>query len=162
MRSLLLATAALGVIATSALADETLKYRTAYHITSFQSQPVPDSDGHLMGIVHAAGIASFPDGSVAADNFTTFTDYTKGSGPIVLSYGDVTFSDGSVLFMKSSGVTITEGPQSTFKGTITVIGGKGRFAGAKGDGTFAGSRVQATQPGVGAQLYNDIVINVKK
>jgi hypothetical protein len=161
MRSVLLATAALSLIVTSALADETLKYRTVYHITSFQSQPIPDADGHLMGIVHAAGIASFADGNVAVDNFTTFTDYTKGSGPIVLSYGDLTFSDGSVLFTKSSGATITEGTQSTFKGTITVIGGKGRFAGAKGDGTFAGERFQP-QPGAGAQLYNDFIINVRK
>jgi hypothetical protein len=162
MRSVLLATAALSIIATGASADETLKYRTIYHITSFQSQPISDADGHLMGIVHADGIATFADGSVASDTFTTFVDYTKGSGPIVLSYGDVTFSDGSALFTKSSGATVTEGQQSTFKGTITVIGGKGRFAGAKGDGTFAGSRVQATQPGAGTQLYNDFVINVKK
>jgi hypothetical protein len=162
MFRILMDTAAVGTLFINvASADETLKYRSTYHITSFQSQPVPDADGHLMGIVHAAGIASFPDGGVAADNFTTFTDYTKGSGPIVLSYGDVTFRDGSVLFTKLSGATITEGQQSTFKGMITVTGGKGRFAGAKGDGTFTGARL-APQPGVGAQLYNDFIINVKK
>ena len=162
MKRMIICAAASAFFVNTASADETLKYRSVYYTTSFQSQPIPDADGHLMGIVHAAGIASFPDGSVAADNFTTFVDYTKGSGPIVLSYGDVTFSDGSVLFIKSLGATITEGSQSTFKGTITIIGGKGRFAGAKGDGTFAGARVQATQPGAGAQLYNDFILNVKK
>jgi hypothetical protein len=67
MRSALLATAVLSVIATSASADETLKYRTINHITSFQSQPISDADGHLMGVVHADGIATFADGSVASD-----------------------------------------------------------------------------------------------
>jgi hypothetical protein len=162
MKQWLLITAALYLVSTNAFADETLKYRSVYHITVFQSQPIPDVDGHLMGIVHAAGVATFADGAVAADNFSTFTDYTKGSGSIVLSYGDITISDGSVLFVKSSGAAITEGSQSAFKGTITVIGGKGRFAGAKGDGTFAGSRVQATQSDAGTQLYIDNVINIKK
>jgi hypothetical protein len=161
MRSLLLAITALSVIETSALADETLKYRTVYYTTSVQSQNIPDADGHIVGIVHAVGIATFPDGSTATDNFTTVVDYTKGSGPIALSYGDITFNDGSVLFTKSIGATITEGQRSTFKGTMTIISGRGRFAGAKGDGTFAGERFQP-QPGAGAQLYNDFIINVKK
>ena len=112
-----------------------------------------------MSIVHASGVASFSDGSVATDNFTTTTDYVKGSGPFV-DYGDITFSDGSVLFIKVLGTT-TAGQQSTYKGTITVIGGKGRFAGAKGDGTMAGARL-APLPGVSAQLFTDYALNIKQ
>jgi hypothetical protein len=161
MKSLLVATAVLSAIATNALADETLKYRSVYYTTSVQSQNIADADGHIVGIVHAVGIATLPDGSTATDNLTTVVDYTKGSGPIALTYGDITFNDGSVLFTKSTGATITEGQRSTFKGTMTIIGGKGRFAGAKGDGTFAGERLQP-QPGAGAQLYNDFIINIKR
>jgi hypothetical protein len=73
----------------------------------------------------------------------------------------LTFSDGSALFTKQLGATTTEGQQSTFKGTITIIGGKGRFAGAKGDGTFTGGRLQP-QPGAGAHLYADATLNIKK
>jgi hypothetical protein len=147
------------IFAFQAKADETLKYRTVYHLTSVQSQNIPDTDGHIFGISHAAGVASLPDGSVAVDNFTGTFDYTKGSGPTVV-YEDITFSDGSALFLKMVGMTTAEGPRSAFKNAITIIGGKGRFAGAKGDGTFTGGRL-APQPGVGAQLYGDIMLNIK-
>jgi hypothetical protein len=156
---IIMAAAAGAFCINTAVADETLKYRTIYHLTSVQSQNIPDTEGHVFGISHASGVASFPDGSVAVDNFTGTFDYTKGSGPTVV-YDDITFSDGSALFLKMDGMTIAEGPRSTFKNAITIIGGKGRFTGAKGDGTFTGGRL-APQPGVGAQLYGDITLNIK-
>jgi hypothetical protein len=44
-----------------------------------------------------------------------------------------------------------------------VVGGTGRFEGAKGDGTFVGG-VRLTLIATGAQpeLWNEFVINVKK
>jgi hypothetical protein len=160
MRCIILACALAGILGVPAKADETLKYRTIYHITSLQSQNIPDADEHIVAITHSVGVASFPDGSVAVDNNTATTDYTKGSGSGVV-YGDITFSDGSALFLKSVGTTTAEGPRSTFKTTITIIGGKGRYAGAKGDGTFTGARL-APRPGVGAQLYMDYTLNIKQ
>jgi hypothetical protein len=160
MYRILMCAAACAFCVNTASADETLKYRTVYHLTSVQSHDIPDTDGHILGVAHASGVASFPDGSVAADNFTGTLDYTKGSGPTVV-YDDITFSDGSALFLKMVGMTTAEGPRSTLKNTISIIGGKGRFAGAKGDGTFTGARL-APQPGVGAQLYGDITLNIKK
>jgi hypothetical protein len=44
---------------------------------------------------------------------------------------------------------------------MTILGGKGRYEAAKGDGTAIGERV-APQPGVGAMIYNDITLNIKK
>ena len=44
--------------------------------------------------------------------------------------------------------------------TVTVLGGKGKYEGAKGDGTLTGARVVPLA--LGADLYNDIVINTKK
>jgi hypothetical protein len=137
-----------------------LKYRTVYYTTSVQSQNIPDADGHIVAIVNASGIASFPDGSTALDNFTTIVDYTKGSGPTV-TYDNITFSDGSALFLKLVGTTTAEGLRSTFKNIITIIGGKGRFSGARGDGMSVGTRL-APQPGAGAQLYADATINIKQ
>jgi hypothetical protein len=75
----------------TASADETLKYRSIFYTTSVQSQNIPDVEGHVVSIVHATGVASFPDGSVATDNFTATVDYTKGSGPAI-TYSDITFS----------------------------------------------------------------------
>jgi hypothetical protein len=45
---------------------ETLKFRVFGHTTSFQSQDVGDIDGHAVKIARVTGVASFPDGSVAA------------------------------------------------------------------------------------------------
>jgi hypothetical protein len=152
------ATAAGAFCINSASADATLKYRSIWHTTFTQSQNVLDTDGHIVAAIRSEGVVSL-DGSVAVDNFTGTLDYTKGSGPTVV-YDDITFSDGSALFLKMPGMTTAEGPRSTFKNAITIIGGKGRFAGAKGDGTLTGARL-APQPGVGAQLYGDITINIK-
>jgi hypothetical protein len=51
--------------------------------------------------------------------------------------------------------------QTVFPETpVTVLHGTGRFEGASGDGTLMGLRV--TPLAVGADLYVDIPLNVKK
>jgi hypothetical protein len=152
---------AVGAFFTStAFADETLKYRSVYHITAAQAQDVGDVDGHTMSLVRAFGLASFSDGSVATDYFVSTTDYVKGSGPF-LNYGGLAFNDGSVLWYKTNGAVVAEGTKTSNKGTITIFGGKGRFEGAKGDGTITGGRLQV-QLGSGAELYSDVTLNIKK
>jgi hypothetical protein len=160
MKKLLLVTAAVLAIAPGAFADETLKFRSIYHVISAQSQDVGDIDGHTMSLARVSGLASFPDGRVATDNFTVTTDYIKGSGPFHL-HGIITFSDGSALFYQANGTVMVDGARTNNKGTITILGGKGRFEGAKGDGTTTGQRLQ-TQLGAGAEIYGDAVINIKK
>jgi hypothetical protein len=160
MSRVILACALAGLLSVPAKADETLKYRSIWHTTFVQSQNIPDADGHVVAVIRNEGVASFPDGGTAIDNFAGTIDYTKGSGPAI-TYGDMTFSDGSVLFTKSIGTTTTEGQQTAFKAQQPSLAGKGRFSGAKGDGTFTGGRLQP-QPGAGAHLYGDIILNVKK
>jgi hypothetical protein len=46
------------------------------------------------------------------------------------------------------------------QGVIEVIGGEGRFSGAKGDGIVTGAR--PAQLTAGTKLYNDLTINLKK
>jgi hypothetical protein len=77
MKSIFLAAASLSVIATSALADETVKYRIVQHATSFQSQQVSDVNGHSLGLYRLAGIAFFPDGS-------TGTTLVVGTNPLMV------------------------------------------------------------------------------
>jgi hypothetical protein len=101
-----------------------------------------------------------PDGGVATYGFVGTLDYVKGAGTYAI-FDQITFSDGSVLFTKGSGVAIPEATKTTFKGTATIIGGKGKFEGAKGDGTTTGARTQP-MPGVGTELYADVVLNIKK
>jgi hypothetical protein len=118
----------------SAAADETLKSRTVYYTTFVQCQPAPDADGHVISLVASTGLVSYPDVSIAAVNVLASTDYVKGSGTLV-SYSTVTFREGSALFTKSNAT----GTKASLK--MTILGGKGRYEGAKGDGSFTGKRI---------------------
>jgi hypothetical protein len=147
------------IFAMPAKADETLKYRAVYHVLAAQSHDVGDVDGHTITLTHTSGLASFPDGSVATENIVGTVDYTKGSGQFVL-YVVLTLNDGSVLWYKQNGMGTIQGTKSNLRGTITVVGGKGRFEGAKGDGSATGERLQTLA--AGALIYSDITLNVKK
>jgi hypothetical protein len=142
-----------------ARADETLTFRATVHATSVQSQDVGDVDGHLMSIGRFSGIASFPDGAVGTTYFVFVTDYIKGSGTFS-THNNLTLNDGSVLWYKVNGTTKVEQTISRSQGTVTVLGGTGKYEGAKGDGTLAGVRVPGLATGV--DRYDDLVINVKK
>jgi hypothetical protein len=143
----------------SARADEKVEFREVLHAASVQSQDVGDVEGHAPALVRVSGLALFPDGAVGTTYFVGLTDYTKGTGPFS-AYHNVTFADASVLWLKWVGTTTAEGTISRVKGTVSVIGGKGRFEGAKGEGTVNGTRL--TPLATGADLYLDLVINVKK
>jgi hypothetical protein len=159
----LLTLAAAGLIgfcaAATARADETLKFRQFMHATSAQSLDVGDVDGHAMSLVRFTGLVSLPDGSVGTAYFTAATDYTKGAGPFSV-YQNLTLDDGSVLWYKMAGTATVDGAKTLFVGTITVLGGKGRFEGAKGEGTVTGTRLNPLV--VGAVLYLDCTITIKK
>jgi hypothetical protein len=163
VNSLLKLTAA-GIIGLCAVgiarADEMLKFRTVVHAVSVQSQDIGDMDGHTLSVARNSGLALFPDGNVGTTYFISVIDFTKGAGPVPLTYNNLTFNDGSVLWYRTSGTTTGEPTKVSIQGTGTVIGGTGRYAGAKGDVTFNGARVGPV--GVGTDLYLDTVINVKK
>jgi hypothetical protein len=142
-----------------ARADETLKFRTITHTTFAQSQDIGDVEGHVASLVRFSGLASFPDGTVGAVYFTAATDYTKGAGTFSL-YQNLTLDDGSVLWYKAAGTATVDGTKTHFVGTVTVLGGKGRFEGAKGDGSLTGTRYNPLV--VGAQLVSDYTINITK
>jgi hypothetical protein len=160
-RSILtLATALLCLGASSyARADETLKFRTIVHATGVQSQDVGDVDGHLISVGRFSGLASFLDGTVGTTYFVFVTDYIKGSGTFS-THNNLTLNDGSVLWYKLNGTTKVEQTISRSQGTVTVVGGTGKYERAKGDGTITGVRVPGLATGV--DRYDDLVINVKK
>lgn len=147
------------IFAMPAKADETLKWRHVQHVTSAQTLQVSDVNGHVLGLYHAPGIAFFPDGSTAATSVITTGDTINGAGT-VNGYFTITFNDGSELWTKFAGTNSPrEGSKSPRKGTFTVIGGKGRYAGAKGDGSYEGDGAPV---GPDAITYIDNVINIKK
>src|SRR4029077_274023 len=106
------------------------------------------------------GLAFLQDGSVAGAILNATTDYTKGAGTF-LAYWHLTLDDGSTLYWKWNGQAKVEGKTTTFpESPVTIISGTGKFEGAKGDGTQKGARVAPLA--VGAHLYADVVLNVKK
>ncbi len=138
---------------------ETLKFRMVTHVTTAQSLEIGDVDGHAATLARFSGLAFFPDGDVATASFASVTDYTNGAGAFTL-YPILTFDDGSVLWLKSDGTGTVEGARTHFVGTLAVVGGKGRFEGATGEGTLSGTRY--TPLSVGADLVSDYTVNLRK
>jgi hypothetical protein len=146
-------------IPTDASTDAMLRCRMVTHVTSVQSLDIGDVDGHAASLARFSGLAFFPDGTVGTVSFVSASDYTNGAGAFTL-YPILTFEDGSVLWIKSSGMGTVDGEKTRFVGTLTVVGGKGRFEGAKGDGTLIGTR--HTPLSVGADLVSDYTVNIKR
>jgi hypothetical protein len=165
MRRIILACALACILSVPAKADETVKFRQVQHTTWVQSEPVavPDVSNHLMGANRQAGIVFFQDGSMGIMLVTGIFHSVGGSGGTSNGYENVIFADGSELWSKFTGTfKFDAAGKLALKGTSIVIGGKGRYAGAKGDATWEGEQTQAsTQPGE-AIAYIDVVINIKK
>jgi hypothetical protein len=155
MRRIILACALAGILGVPSKADETLKWRTVQHIGSIQTLPV--DNGHTLGLFRLPGIVFFPDGSTGVSIVFGTSDIANGSGP-VSGYSTVTFNDGSELALTFTG-------QAGKGGAFIVIGGKGRFAGAKGEGTWdTNATTVVAKPGANTDSINyvDSVINIKK
>jgi hypothetical protein len=71
-----------------------------------------------------------------------------------------TLSDGSVLWVRGIGQATVQGRETDLKVPITIIGGKGKYAEAKGDGLVTGTRL-AVMPNAGAEIVMDGVLNIK-
>ena len=160
MSRIILACALMGILVVPAKADETLKWRHVHHYASNQSQQV--SDGHIVGVIRMPGIAFFPDGSIGTSLVIGTYDAVLGSGSTGSGYYTITFADGSELWLTYTGenkVIAPGKPATKAKGTAIVIGGKGRYAGAKGDGTYEGEATGGAPDGI---QYIDNMINIKK
>jgi hypothetical protein len=156
----LLLTTTLIAIPVIGSADEPMRYKAFYNIISGQTQEVGDLPGHFMSLAKATGLAQLGDGEVVQTHLLATTDFASGSGPFN-AYVELQFSDGSALWTKMAAQSVATGPgKADTKGTMTIIGGKGRFAGAQGDGTMQGGRFNSqTEQN---RVWADVVLNVKK
>jgi hypothetical protein len=161
----MMAIGVIGLCASSiARADEVLKFRMFLHATSVQTQEVGNVDGHVLFVGHYSGLAALSDGSVGTANLTFTAEYgehVKGVGTFH-TYFSVTPAKDSTLWIKVDGTGRPEGTTTVFpEAPAIVVGGTGRFEGAKGDGTFVGG-ARLTPLAAGADLWNEFIINVKK
>jgi hypothetical protein len=157
MKHLLLTTALCSLFAGTAIADETLKWRHVQHTGSLQTEQVGDVAGHALNVYRLPGIAFFPDGTIGSTLVIGMSDITNNSGP-VNGYYTVNFPDGSALWLKYTGTVAADGKSFPRKGTSIVIGGKGRYAGAKGEGTFEGDGTPAITPTTINYIDNTIIL----
>ena len=78
--------------------------------------------------------------------FLASVDYVNGSGPF-FGFVTITRADGVKLALSVSGWATAPPEQgtanATFRGTVTVIGGSGPYAGATGTGVMSGYRKAA-------------------
>jgi hypothetical protein len=168
MKSLVLSAAIL-LSVNGAFADETLKFRTVTHASELHTIPAGDVDGHLLGVSHSTGIVFFSDESVGTAHNIALTDYTKGVGDIAAAYWTITASDGSTLWFKVVGNSKSDNAPGKFKigsTQMAVLGGRGRFEGAKGNGSLTGLRINLggtnIPSGTNIEMTNEMVINLKK
>jgi hypothetical protein len=158
MSRIIIICALAGILSVSAKADETLKWRHVQHTASIQSQQV--GEGHSLNVYRISGLALFPDGNIGTITVVGTNDMANGSGP-ANGYLTLSLDDGSELWTKYTGtVTNAAGMKNSPRnGTMIVIGGKGRYAGAKGDGTWDGNGNSAGPEQI---TYIDVVVNIKK
>jgi len=157
----ILACALAGILSVPAKADETLKFHYTARLTAPPSlQAADDIDAHVMALFRLSGVLLSLDGLAAGTiHWVGTNDLVKGVGPYRAN-GTLTFNDGSVLWYLSTGLQKLDGGKATYTGPITVIGGKGRFEDAKGDGTVSGARITPVE--TGGDNFGEFVINVKK
>jgi hypothetical protein len=156
---MLFITTALIALSGAASADEMLKFRGALHVTAANTQDVGNVDGHTMGVIKGQGLALLPDGSYGQNTFVSTIDYIDGTGPFIV-YMNTSFSDGSMIWYKGLGQATVQGKQTDLKVSLTVLGGKGKYAGTKGDGIFTATRL-AVMPNAGAEIVGDVTLNLK-
>ncbi len=168
---IILACALAGILSVPAKADETLRFRYIGHPASpVQRHEAGEVAGHVVGLFANKGTAIFPEGTTAPSVIYTHEppsvgywtgtfDYTNLNGPYV-GYFTLTLRDNSVLWYKVTGKSEFGGKVFSSAGTVTVIGGKGRFEGAKGDGNVAQMLVES--PEAGGDTFGEAIINLKK
>jgi hypothetical protein len=142
-------------------ADEALKFHYTARLTAPASvQAADDIDAHVMALFRLSGVLLSLDGLAAGTmHWVGTNDLVKGVGPYRAN-GTLTSNDGSVLWYLSTGSQKLDGGKATYTGPITVIGGKGRFEGAKGDRTVSGARISPVE--TGGDNFGELVINIKK
>ncbi len=117
---------------------ETLNFKTFNHTTKMEAVPMPDVEGHSVGVIVREGVAVFENGELSWHKVTQSFNMTKGAGTVD-SYLVCTFLDGSTFMVHTKGTlgATPQGAPSAAKTAGDIIGGTGRFQGIKGTMTVS-------------------------
>ena len=112
---------------------ETWKATYFVHCTKVEGIPIPDAEGHILGLFVREGVGIHDNGELAWGKMVTIGDMTKGVGSFS-QYSMNTYLDGSTTTSYTKGTF--SGPSVQFTGEM--IHGTGRFQGIKGTITATG------------------------
>ena len=135
---------------------ETVKWRITSYFIKMEAIPVPDVEGHFVGMYERRGLATFEDGEVRSYHTRGTFDSIKGQGPFQ-GYTTLTAKDGSETMVKYEGaLTMPPGEKlATLSGKGEYIKGTGRFQGIKGEVSFSGKYITP----YGKDTKGDQVVN---
>lgn len=138
-------------------AAETLTWRSISHIDETHAFVLAETGGYTVGTGKGNGLGFFPKDQIATVTLGYTIDYLKGEGHF-LAYEAYTFPDGAALILRRNGKTRVAGKGAEFTGDFEVVGGSGRYEGARGTGTFTGKRMAPLSSG--ADQYFDYVADI--
>jgi hypothetical protein len=119
---------------TMAAQAETMNCKTVGVTLKYESVPVDDEDGHILGLQTIEGLSIFENGEIARTKIKAMIDrLPKSIGFLGIGYFMFFFDDGSTIVVnfERRGKTDEKGFAST-KFTSEITKGTGRFAGIKG------------------------------
>ncbi len=121
---------------------ETVNWKVTSYVVKMEGVPVPDVEGHFIGMYERRGLAIFEDGKVRAYHTRGTFDVIKGQGSIH-GYTTLTSKDGSETMVKyQATMTLPPGEKlAIFSGKGEYIKGTGQFQGIKGEVSFSGNNI---------------------
>jgi len=114
-------------------------------VTKMESFPIPDAEGHSVGMAVLEGAVISEKGELAWQKVVVIFDGTKGVGPFY-QYWTTTYQDGSTITGYNKGTT--DG-SPTAKWISEIIHGTGRFQGIKGTTTVTNKFLPPDKGGIG-------------
>ena len=122
--------AALMLVPAAQAGGKTVKYKIAAPITKMEVVPIPDAQGHVVGVLERRGVAIFENGETAAYRSMVMFDSFKGQATWS-GYAELSYADGSTTVYKAQGTASGSKPR-LINGTGEYIKGTGRFEGIQG------------------------------
>jgi len=119
----------------------TRKYKSINRVMKQERFPIPDVEGHLVGVQVREGVIVYEDGELAWQKVIGIHDLVNGLGS-ALRYVTTTFQDGSTIttYYKNN---ISSG---SYPIPGEIIHGTGRFKGIKGTATGT-AKILTPEPG---------------
>ncbi len=111
---------------------ETMNYIGYSYVVKNELATVGDVEDHVLGLQTRKAFCVFENGEVASGLTIVMGDYIKGAGSNI-SYGTLTFADGSTIITRRQ-MTVSASGGASVSGGLKgeIIKGTGRFAGIKG------------------------------